>query len=413
MTAGVCAIVDAYSTGRFLRPALARHGIRVVHVQSTLAVPAYRRRTFDADGFKVRLRYDGDFGALAQCLRELGVSHVVAGSESGVSLADRLSAALGTRGHGRTCPDARRNKQLMAEELRRHGLDAARGIATGSLDEAEAWFRTNLHWPVVLKPVDSAGSDNVRVCADRDAARQAFTTILAARNRTGQPNQQVLVQEYLQGIELFANTVSWSGRHHIAEIWRYVKRRTAEGAVVYDYEEPVPPGDGRVARLTPYLLAALDALEIRHGAAHTEFVMTARGPILIDCGARLAGSILPSAVSRCFGTNQVELLAQAIAASEGFRDRAGGRYSVEGALRYVSLICARNDGRLHGGAVERLRKLPTFADLFLVVPPGGRVRRTIDAATSPGYLYLFGAHADVERDYARLRELEEMELYGA
>jgi biotin carboxylase len=413
MTDAVCAIVDAYSTGRFLRPELARHGIRAVHVQSTSEVPAYRRSTFDSDGFQAYLRYGGDFGALVARLRNLAVSHVVAGSESGVSLAHRLSAALGTPGHGHACPDARRNKHLMAEQLRRRGLDAARGIATDSLDEAEMCLRGRFGWPVVLKPVDSAGSDNVRVCADIDAARIAFTTILAARNRTGRRNRKVLVQEYLEGEELFANTVSWSGRHHIAEVWRYAKRKSAPGVVLYDYEEPLPPADPRVVRLTPYLLMALDALEIRHGAVHAEIMMTARGPILIDCGARLAGSILPSTVSRCFGTNQVEILAQAMAAPEAFLEPVDRRYRVEGHLRYVSLTCARDDGRLHDDVREILRTLPTFADLFLTVSPGERVCRTTDSATSPGYVYLIGSKADIERDYARLRELEQVELYGA
>jgi hypothetical protein len=65
------------------------------------------------------------------------------------------------------------------------------------------------------------------------------------------------------------------------------------GAPVYDYEEPVAPDDPAARTLSNYLLPVLDTLGL-HGPAHSEIMLTDRGRVLIESGARIAGSILPS-----------------------------------------------------------------------------------------------------------------------
>jgi biotin carboxylase len=407
----VCAVVDAYSTGRFLAPVLRRHGVATVHVRSTPEIPEHLRNVSRVEDFIESIVFRNDVQPVAARLARRGVTHVVAGTETGVSLADSLSAALGTPGHGASCPAARRDKSLMAERLRRSGLDAPHGLAARTEAEVLAWLAGHGRWPVVLKPLDSAGGDNVQVCPDRATVLAAFRRIMAARNIVGHRNQRVLLQEFLTGEELFVNTVSWAGRHHVAEVWKYVKRRTPDGAIIYDYEEPLPPDDRRVSAVFDYVVAVLDALEIRNGAAHTEVILTLRGPVLVDSGARLAGSVLPHVVSRCFGTSQVELLATAIAAPERFASSAGRPYRLGGHLRYVSLICPRDCALGELRDLEKIRRLSTFADLVFVALPGDAMRRTTDSATSPGQVYLFGDPEDIARDYRRLRDLEAGGLY--
>lgn len=407
----LCAVVDAYSTGRFLAPVLHRHSVDTIHVQSSPDVPAHLRNVSGATGFRESVVFRDDVQPVAARLALRGVTHVVAGTETGVSLTDSLSALLGTPGHGMSCPAARRDKSLMAKRLQRSGLDAPHGLATHLETEALEWLADHGRCPVVLKPVDSAGGDNVQVCADRSAALKAFRRIMADRNIAGHRNRRVLLQEFLTGEELFVNTVSWAGRHHVAEVWKYIKRRTPDGAIIYDYEEPLPHDDRRVAMVVGYVVGVLDTLEVQNGAAHTEVILTSRGPVLVDSGARLAGSVLPHVVSRCFGTSQVELLATAIAAPERFVSSAGRPYRLGGHLRYVSLICPRDCvlGELRG--LEQIRRLPTFADMVIAARVGDELRRTTDSATSPGQVYLFGDPDDVARDYRRLRELEAGGLY--
>jgi biotin carboxylase len=406
-----CAVVDAYSTGRFLPAELRRRGAEVLHVRSTPQVPAHLRRVRWQSAAGETLVHRGDPQWLADRLRRRGVTHVLAGSECGVLLADRLSSLLGTPGQGTRCPAARRDKSLMAARVRAAGLAVPDGRVVRRPQQLLDWSTRHGRWPVVVKPVDSAGGDNVWICQDREEALTALGRVVAGRNMVGRPNRQALVQEYLVGDEVFVNTVSLAGHHHVAEVWRYVKRRLPDGPVVYDYEEPLPDDDPCLPSLVDHVRGVLDALEIRYWAAHTEVMLTDRGPVLVETGARLAGSVLPAAVRRCFGVSQVDLLAMAVTDPERFLAAARNGPRPGAHLRYVSLISPRGGVRIDPDGVERIRALPTFAELSMSAATGGRLPRTTDSASGPGQVYLLGRRDAVERDYQRIRQMERSGLY--
>src|SRR4051812_43735380 len=222
-----CAIVDPYSSARFLPPILRRHRIGPVHVLSGPAVPSIFRSSASTEALDGAIVYQGDLDGTAAALRERGVRVVLAGAESGVELADALSERLGTPGHGMTNPRVRRDKYEMAKVLRAAGIAAADTVCSSSLAEILAWARRRRAWPVVVKPVDSAATDNVIFCESEDEVRAAFRRIHGSVNVVGRPNRRVLAQELLRGEECFVNAVSRGGEHHVAEVWRYRKRRVA------------------------------------------------------------------------------------------------------------------------------------------------------------------------------------------
>jgi biotin carboxylase len=407
------AIVDAYSTGRYLAPALHRHGAGTVHVQSDPGLPRFYLDTYEPGDFTAALVHDGDLRRTAEWLRGQGVDLIVAGSEPGVDLAERLAVRLGTPANGRDTPGARRDKALMAQLVRRAGLAAPDTRIFCTVRALVAYSKELDRWPLVVKPRDSAGSDNVVFCDDPEAVHSAGTRILAGRNLMGTENAAVIAQQFLDGDEYFVNTVSAGGRHHVAEVWRYHKVLLPGGGYLYDYEEPLPWTCPEAVTVREYVLAVLDALQVRHGPAHTEVMLTDRGPVLLETGARLAGTILPAVVARCFGTNHVELTALAYAAADRFAEICGQPYEMRGHLRYVSLICPHEAVLRGDDPFTALRSLPTYAGMLMSVPPGGAVRRTVDSATSPGVVYLHGTDsADLATDYAALRACERDGLYA-
>jgi hypothetical protein len=127
-----CAVVDAYGIGRFLPDALRRQGVEPVHVRSQFPDVHLRYRSED---FRVDIEHQGDIGATAARLRAEGVDFVIAAMESGVLLADALSAALGTPGNGMSRPAARRDKYEMVQAVRAAGLPAADSFASADADE--------------------------------------------------------------------------------------------------------------------------------------------------------------------------------------------------------------------------------------------------------------------------------------
>lgn len=405
-----CAIVDAYGIGRFLPASLRRYGVDPIHVRSQFPDVHLEYRP---DDFSIDVEHDGDVEATAARLREEHVDFVIAAMESGVLLADALSAAAGTPGNGMTRPAARRDKHEMVQAVRDAGLAAAASFASARAEEIVGWAGAHGRWPVVLKPVASAGMDNVHFCHSASDVRAGHAAILAATDRYGQRNVTALAQEYLAGDEYFVNTVSRGGSHHIVEIWRYHKHQIDNTRSMVSHEHPVAFDDPAVRQVGAYALDVLDALEVHNGAAHTEVMLTANGPVLVECGARLGGAHVPEIVSRCIGTNQVDLLALAIAHPEEVTERRLPPYRLLEHVRFLNLIVPRDGVIPSEEDWEPVRALDCFLELIVTQPTGRRIERTVDLASSPGYVYLTDDDpARIEADYQRLRQIERCGLYA-
>ncbi|MFD0634083.1 hypothetical protein ACFQ9X_23540 [Catenulispora yoronensis] len=196
-------------------------------------------------------------------------------------------------------------------------------------DQAVAWFADAELGAVgaVVRPADGAGAgtDRARFCADAAQVHAAVSALLGTGGPGGSANvsatvfggahHSVLVQERLAGAEFVVDTVSIDGVHLVADTWRRVKEvrdLAATGTPISDFEEPADPAAPEVAAIHSYVLRALDALGVRHGAAHSRVVLTARGPVLVDPGAGLGDDTLPWVAEKFLGYSTVGLLAAGI-----------------------------------------------------------------------------------------------------
>jgi biotin carboxylase len=406
------AIVDGYSTGAALAEILAERGAECLHIRSMPQVPETYRVGFSTRAYRIDLGYEPEPARVARRLAELGVDRVVAGAECGVELADTLTNIMKLPGNTGVAIAARRDKALMAAQVRTAGLAVPLGQAFRTTADAVSWFVRSRLPEVVAKPTRSAGTDNVHFCADAEQLHTACSRILAASSLFDEPNTEVIVQERLHGVEYYLNTVSHEGAHRVAEIWRCSKTQGANRAQIYDYEEPVDPRSAAGLRLREFVYAVLDALGIRTGAAHTEVMLTAAGPVLIESGARLGGTSTPHVIEKYFGVSQAGLLADAL-------------------LDPARLLAFTEEGPVAGYTVRRLalinhvagpagphdwlaeiEALPSTVMAGAYTVPGVWFPVTGDEDSSPGYAYLASADEDeVIRDYRRLRALERTNPY--
>ncbi len=70
----------------------------------------------------------------------------------------------------------------------------------------------------VVKPVESAGSDDVFLCESKDDVKNAFERINGKINGLGQKNDAVLVQEFLDGTEYVVDSVSLDGNRKVVHL---------------------------------------------------------------------------------------------------------------------------------------------------------------------------------------------------
>ncbi|WP_052808547.1 ATP-grasp domain-containing protein [Streptomyces cyaneogriseus] len=411
MTRPTVAIVDPFSTGAQLAPEFARRGWQAIALLSTGGVPAEFRRGFRPEHYAAVLDASAGADVTAQ-LRAARPAYVITGSEWGVHTADALAEQLGLPGNGTELSHCRRDKFAMAERLRSQGVAAAASLAAQDVAEILAWADAEGHWPLVVKPLASAGSDAVAICENAAQVRKAFERIHGQTNQMGGYNDRVLAQELLVGEQYFVNSVSRDGKHFIHEIWRE-QRTSVDGAVVYDYQDLLAPGGATQRALTAYVGRVLDALGIAHGPAHAEVMLTARGPVLIEIGARLEGSVTSRGPRAATGHSQVSLTVDAYTEPARFSRLPGTDYRLLKRLRVVVLIASRG-GRVAAAPLDELRRLPSYlCGSTDALQPGAPVHRTVDLFTSPGHLYLLGDDLDqVERDYRQVRRLEQESLYA-
>lgn len=406
----VAVIVDGYSTGASLAPRFAAAGLRAVHVSTGLPPPFYRR-TYRPHDYVANIDHTGDVERTIAALRDHEIAFVLPGAETGVPLADRLSERLTDVTNGSELSRARRSKHAMAEALRAAGLDAPEQIKTASLDEALAWAGGRDDWPVVVKPVDSAGTDGVVFCADRTELADAFTRQLGRRNALGASNGQMLVQEQLRGRQFFVNTISWDGAHHVSEIWRDTRKRVRGAGMVCDREDLLPRHGAEQDAVADYVVRVLDALGIRFGPGHAEVMLTGRGPVLIECAARMQGTLLADAVDRCTPSH-LTVTVDAYLDPPSVARRAAGPYELKAHATCVALISQQSGRIVSCELLRKLEQLPSYCGQIAMLGVGARIRRTVDLFSSPGTVYLVHiSERQLSRDYRRLRELEQEGLF--
>lgn len=281
---------------------------------------------------------------------------------------------------------------------------------TGDAEEAVAWAEARGQWPVVVKPLDSAGTDGVALCEDAPAIRAVFTAILGKPNALHGANRELLVQELLRGTQLFFNSISWEGVHHISEIWQDNKRRIA-GNLVYDYEELLPRNGEQQDQVAPYVEAVLDALSIRFGPAHTEVMLTSEGPVLVESGARMHGSVRDDVIDRCTPSHPT-VTAEAYLDPASVARCAQQPYELREAAYCVMLISQHEGKIVSTEGLRQIEALPTFAGSIAMLEPGQQLERTVDLFSCPGMVYLVDPdRTRLQTDYERLRELEAQGLF--
>lgn len=318
-------VLDPFSTGMTLAASVMARGYECICVYSdTLAVMRelikHIPQSF-TDQYAAIIFHDGahehaekayaDTVAAIKQVRGVKIIGIIAGAETGVMMADKLSEdfALTTNGSGGS--DARRNKYLMGEKVRAAGLRAVKQRSATKWAQIVDFIENELKpspFRVIVKPNESAGSDDVFLCTSMDEVKRAFGNIQGKINGLGLENTATLVQEFLDGIEYVVDTVSRNGQHKVVAVWEYDKR-VMNGAPFVYFGVLLRAAAGDV--LTPvvnYVLQVLDALDVVHGPGHAEVKFVNGEPCLVEIGSRChggEGTYVPI-VNRCIGYNQVE-----------------------------------------------------------------------------------------------------------
>lgn len=166
--------------------------------------------------------------------------------------------------------------------------------------------KSDIKYPVLVKPSDSSGSRGISICSTEDELREAVR-----KAREFSKTDRVLVERYMTGREV---TVFWlfvDGRYYLTAIGnRHVKRNQGDDVI------PLPVGYTYPASITPKYRAEIEEnakkmfryAGIRNGMMFMQCKVEDDTCVVYDIGYRLTGSLEYINLEKSCGYNPLEML---------------------------------------------------------------------------------------------------------
>lgn len=338
-------------------------------------------------------RVEGDAAAFVKAAlafaSDLDVAGVAPGFDYLVPAAAEVAADLGLPGPAPEAAEVLTDKHRTERALAAAGVPAAGGFPF-SLDElTPAGLQTmvsQVGFPAVLKPVNGSGSLRVRRVDDMAALRSLLAEDLAlgpVEDLGRLIGTRLLLEPYLHGPEFSVEgVVDIEGPRVVAVTEKQLGPEPHFVEVGHIVEAGLPP-DERAA-LESVALAAVTALGLTAGAFHLEARLTARGPVVIEVGARLGGDRIHRLVAGVYGFDLPRAMVSClthrpVAARGAARGVAGVRF-----LTVPEPARITDPHRLR----ERLGALPGCVEVSVDFPPASVLRPATDFRQRFGHLVL-------------------------
>lgn len=357
------------------------------------------------------MKEDPDYSVTLRMIKDLDPLLVITGGEEGVVIGTRLAEDLSMPGTPYSNIANMTQKSAMHQSLKNAGLRYIRGTEVKSWDECLAFLEETETEDVVLKHDHGAASVGVHLVHGREELKAAFEQESSADNNMfGEADTHFLLQERIFGTEYIVNTISRDGIPALTSVFKYYKKRTPSGAIIYcGGEAIIEPNDGEKA-LIDYALKAVCALGITDGPVHGEYMIDKNGPVLIEANCRVMGGSTPAGyLDKVFGYHETEVILKSMLDKEYHRKFRERPYKPLRKGYYKDFSAACDQTITSSGIIPILMGMKSFYSGW--VENAGRtdmLHETVDLETETGCVYL--VHDDpevVKREFEQLMYIEE------
>ncbi|GGL24546.1 ATP-grasp domain-containing protein [Nocardia jinanensis] len=370
-------IVDPVSSGKLYPRVLERYGIETILLDTDHALVSEFRTAPTPGALNFAADFGNSYDLLLKMCTDRSVSYVIAGSEPGVELAERLRADIPDCPAGETILPMRRwDKQYMFEALAAAGVPTLTTRAVppgGDAVPAEAVAEVRAGRKLVVKPARGAASVGVRLVATPGELSDAVSAITDGAGLFGGASAALIQEMYpAPRVEYAVDTFSTPAGHELVCVSVYDKWVSASGDFVYERGRWLDHDDPVVRDVADYARRVLDALGVRVGPAHMEIMSGPLGPRLIDFGARAHGIGHPQHTHLLTGNSQIHRECEYIAELFGIPVPTAERGTGYALSRHGALVLLSIDREAVylGGADEELAELPGVLEVRMAAGPG-------------------------------------------
>lgn len=204
--------------------------------------------------------------------------------ESALPYVYKISRELGVPCNSEGCEKLTANKFTMRERLNLLNVSIPSYQILDSNEE-----NVNIPFPLIVKPVDSGGSQGVTLVLDKVDLTNAIDSALEFSS-----SKQIIVEQYIDGREFSIESISYRGEHYILAITDKITTGPPN-FVELEHHQPADISNELKEKITSLVFSTLNALKVEYGAAHTEVKLDDNGSAyVIELGARMGGDFITS-----------------------------------------------------------------------------------------------------------------------
>jgi len=313
-------------------------------------------------------------------------------------IAARAAERLGLRGNSVGAATTARNKRLMREALRAHGVACPRfSVHEEGDDPGRVWralAAAGWRFPVVVKPLLCSASRGV-IRADDEASFAAAWRRLHALLQTpalraveDPDGHRVMVESFVPGAEVAVEGLLRDGA--LTPLALFDKPDPLDGPF---FEETIYVTPSRHA---PELQRAVEretaracaAIGLAHGPIHAELRLSPDGPVVIEVAARSIGGLCARTLRFGLGATSLEelVIANALGRELG-PDDLSGRSGAAGVMM-IPIPKGGVLGEVRG--VEAARAVPLVEDVQVTARAGEVLVPLPEGAAYLGFLFARG-----------------------
>ncbi len=321
-------------------------------------------------------------------------------TDAAVETVAAVAEELGLPGIGREVARAATDKGIMRHRFAAAGLPGPRYGTAAALTEARK-VAAGIGYPLVIKPVDNAGSRGVRRLENDSELKNAFELAMEYSRK-----KAVILEEFLKGIESTIESLSYGGRTEVLAISDKEHVPFPECVAV---SLTYPPRYSRTVQRSVADLArrAVASLGIGLGPTHIEVIVTPDGPRLIEVAARGGGYRVFSDIVRL--VSGVDIVRESVKIALGMEPKLNPIRQLAAELRFLRPMTRGRVRAIRG--VEEARWVNGIVDVVIELKVGDMLKRITRDEERPGYVIAVGtSRAQVKARASAVEKLIRFEV---
>lgn len=238
-------------------------------------------------------------------------------------------------------------------------------------DVASPWFFTvdnkdelnglesQLSYPCIMKPTDNAGSHGVVLAKCFDDLLNEYEY-----SRESARHGRVIIEEYLKGDEVSVEVMVVDGKVIILQITDKLTTGAPHFVEMGHSQPSRHPAETQQA-IKELAIKACQSVGINQGPAHVEMMVTSRGPVMIELGARMGGDNITTALVPL--STGIDMVKATIEVAMGNKPDIEPIFHLGSAIRYIDAP----EGVIAGiEGVDAAEQMPSVKEVIMTKAVG-------------------------------------------